>query len=104
MPDGCFLLDWTSIFLIKYEDPIFVFVNICRSQSVCKEENKVSNRTLRMLKISLMFCALLTQPKWPGILKCWESLTPFPVPSIGDSTAILQKGFYVEEQTPDTHD
>lgn len=31
VPDGCFLFDWSSIFLIKYEDPIFIFFNIYRS-------------------------------------------------------------------------
>lgn len=78
VPDGYFLFDRAGIFLIKYEDPIFMFVNIYRSQSVCKEENKVSNRTLCMLKINLIFCTLLTQHKWPEILKCWKHPTPFP--------------------------
>lgn len=72
VPDGHFLFDWSSIFLIRYEDPIFMFFNIYRSQSVCKKENKVPNRKLCTLKIILIFSALLTQPKWPEILKCWE--------------------------------
>lgn len=50
-------------FLVEYEDPIFMFANIYRSQSRCEEENKVSNSTLCMLKIGLIFCILLTQPK-----------------------------------------
>lgn len=67
---------------MEYEDPIFVFVNIYGSQSFCKEENKVSNSTPSMLKISLIFCAVLTQPKWPEILECWERPAPLPVGSI----------------------
>lgn len=82
MPDGCWHFDRTGSFFMEYEDPIFVFVNIYGSQSFCKEENKVSNSTPSMLKISLIFCAVLTQPKWPEILECWERPAPLPVGGI----------------------
>lgn len=89
VPDGCFLFDQTGIFLIEYEDQIFIFVNIYKSRSVCEEENKVSNRTLCMLKMSSIFCALLTQPKWPEIFKCWERLTPFPIAGIQECYSLI---------------
>lgn len=93
MPDRCFLFDRTSVFLIKYEDPIFMFFNIYKSQSVCKKENKVSNRTLCMLKIILIFSALLTQPKRPEILKCWEYPNLLPVAGLGMLHPYFRKDF-----------
>lgn len=92
-PDGRFLFDRTNVFLIKHEDPIFMFFNIYRSQSVCEEENQVSNGTLCMPKIIMIFSALLTQPKWPEILKCWKCPNLLPVAGLGMLHPYYRKDF-----------